>query len=58
MSKLTEEISKKMAKYCFTNLAYYLYTGEPVTVLADLNELKLPVYVTWLKDGELRGCIG
>jgi AMMECR1 domain-containing protein len=29
-----------------------------VTAPTDLNQFKLPVYVTWLKNGELRGCIG
>ena len=55
---ISEEMKTKMAKFCFTNLTYYLYTGEPVSVPEEFNTLKAPVYVSWLKNGEMRGCIG
>jgi AMMECR1 domain-containing protein len=47
-----------MAKFCFTNLTYYLYTGQPISVPEEFNEIKVPLYVTWLREGELRGCVG
>ena len=49
-----------IAHYCFENLVVFLQSAgkkmkEPPQ---HLNEHQYPLFVTWLKDGSLRGCIG
>ena len=52
------EMKKNIAHYCFKNLTHFLKTREILPAPAELSQYKYPLFVTWQKDGDLRGCIG
>lgn len=53
-------MQKHITHYCFKNLATFLQTNgksmEPPPT--DFASMQYPLFVTWLKKGQLRGCIG
>ena len=52
------EATKDHCYYCFEVLQCKL-KGKPIPKYPEhLEDHKLPIFVTWLFEGELRGCIG
>ena len=54
----TGQMKERIANYCFANLEHFLKTKQILKAPTDFNQYKYPLFVTWLKDGNLRGCIG
>jgi len=52
------DFQKRTCDYCFGNLASFLTTRQPMDYPADFDGLEYPLFVTWQKNGMLRGCIG
>ena len=48
----------KITKYCFSNLHHFLKNGKMLEYPAEFDSHMYPLFVTWQKDGDLRGCIG
>ncbi len=57
-SDTTGEMKNKITSYCFQNLLHFLEKKTPLHPPTEFDALKYPLFVTWLKDGDLRGCIG
>ena len=55
---VTQDMKKELTKYCFDNLRHFLKKQEMMEYPSHFDENKFPLFVTWLKDGDLRGCIG
>ena len=55
-----EETKTSILSYCFANLKHFLESrGEILEPPAELNQLgSFPLYVTYLKNEDLRGCKG
>ena len=53
-----ESFQKRLIAYCFDNLRHFHKTKEIKMCPEDFNAVKAPLFVTWMKDGDLRGCIG
>ena len=49
---------KRLTTYCFDNLKHFLKTREILSYPTDFDGVKAPLFVTWLKNDDLRGCIG
>ena len=58
MNIRNEAFQKRLTSYCFNNLKHYLDTQEILQHPADFDTIKAPLFVTWMKNGDLRGCIG
>ena len=56
----TGQMKRTISNYCFENLIVFLQSsGKTMNPPPQhLNEHKYPLFVTWLKNGNLRGCIG
>ena len=54
----TGMLKEKIASFCFQNLTSFLRTKTILKAPAEFDNYKYPLFVTWLKDGDLRGCIG
>jgi uncharacterized protein (TIGR00296 family) len=54
------QMKKTIAEYCFKNLTTFIKSNgkQMVTPPKSFDEFKYPLFVTWLKNGQLRGCIG
>ena len=51
-------MKERIASYCFANLVHYLKSKQILKAPTDFDQYMYPLFVTWLKDGDLRGCIG
>ena len=53
-------LKKQITHYCFANLKLHLESkgSQMLDVPAVFNNYKYPLFVTWMKNGQLRGCIG
>jgi len=49
---------KQACKYCFDNLRYVIKTKSMKSYDEALDQMSFPLFVTWQKNGSLRGCIG
>ena len=54
----TGVMKDKIARYCFANLVSFLKDKTILKPPAEFDTHKYPLFVTWQKDGDLRGCIG
>ena len=54
----TTEFQKRLTTYSFNNLVNFLKKGEILQPPEDFDNVLSPLFVTWKKDGELRGCLG
>ena len=52
------EFQKRLTTYCFNNLVNFLQKEEILQPPEDFDSVLAPLFVTWQKDGDLRGCIG
>lgn len=52
------EATTEHCKYCFRVLEAKLKKQEIPEYPKELPDVTVPIFVTWLLDGELRGCIG
>lgn len=52
------EATKEHCKFCFDVLFAKLNKQVIPEFPKHLQDHKVPLFVTWLKDGDLRGCIG
>jgi AMMECR1 domain-containing protein len=57
-SDTTGVMKDKIARYCFANLVYYLREKSILKPPEEFDAHKYALFVTWLKDGDLAGCIG
>ena len=53
-----DSMKDKITKYCFSNLKHFLKTKEILEYPIEFDDHRFPLFVTWQKDGDLRGCIG
>ena len=49
---------KKLCAFAFENLISFLTSRQVAQYDADLDNHRYPLFVTWQKNGRLRGCIG
>lgn len=47
-----------MAAFCFEVLESKLNNQKPQTLAEQFQHIVSPIFVTWLYENELRGCIG
>ena len=53
-----KDFQTKLARFCFANLEDYLKTKEFKSYPEEFDTVDCPLFVTWNKNGDLRGCIG
>ena len=53
-----DPFQKRLVTYCFNNLKHFLKTREILEHPSDFDTILSPLFVTWNKEGDLRGCIG
>ncbi len=53
-----KEFQKKLCCYAFANLEHFLENRKQLDYPPEFDELNYPLFVTYNKDGNLRGCIG
>lgn len=58
MKSETKESSKDHCAYCFDVLLAHLKKQPLPPYPANLAVFEAPLFVTWKKNGDLRGCIG
>ena len=58
MAAQSEDIQKKICDYCFGNLTMFLQQQQPKEYPKEFDDEVYPLFVTWQKSGNLRGCIG
>ena len=56
--KTNKEIQNKIWAYCFDNLQKIHKDKEILDYPSDLPNCELPIFITWMFKGILRGCIG
>lgn len=52
------QLRKDIVRFCFQNLKTYLETEKMTPPPSEWDQMKYPLFVTWHKNGSLRGCIG
>ncbi len=50
--------SKQYCKFCLDTLLAKLTHKKLPDFPQNLDDHNVPIFVTWMLDGELRGCIG
>lgn len=54
----TKQATKDHCRFCFEVLVARLQKKPIPGLPASIPNIKAPLFVTWTKKGELRGCIG
>ena len=55
---VTDSMKKELLTYCFNNVKHFLKNQQMLEYPSSYDSNKFPLFVTWQKDGDLRGCIG
>ena len=53
-----QDFQRRLCAYCFDNLLKFLNEEKLQDYEPELDNHEYPLFVTWQKQGHLRGCIG